>query len=138
MGDREIDAQEDENITHTAVVSQEPLPGTTNRIKIPAHIMNQRVFSILLTIPGVDAQPDTIDKGPYGPWFYLTEKYAAEHLTLFAINNFMHYTDPNSGITVNITIKARKILEDKVNPATPPLAPTPSPARSSRPLYSTL
>jgi hypothetical protein len=41
MGDPEIDAQEDENITHTAVVSQEPLPGTTNRIKILAHIMNQ-------------------------------------------------------------------------------------------------
>jgi hypothetical protein len=117
MGDPEIDAQEDENITHTAVVSQEPLPGTTNRIKILAHIMNQRVFSILLTIRGVDAQPDTIDKGPYRPWFYLTEKYAAEQLTLFAINNPMHYTDPNSGINVNITIKSRKILEDKANSA---------------------
>jgi hypothetical protein len=104
-------------VYHTAVVSQEPLPGTTNRIKILAHIMNQRVFSILLTIRGVDAQPDTIDKGPYRPWFYLTEKYAAEQLTLFAINNPMHYTDPNSGINVNITIKSRKILEDKANSA---------------------
>jgi hypothetical protein len=46
MGDPEIDAQEDENITHTAVVSQEPLPGTTNRIKIP--ILNKQVFFIPL------------------------------------------------------------------------------------------
>jgi hypothetical protein len=51
MGDLEIDAQEDENITHTAVVSQDPLPGTTNRIKIP--IMNKQVFFIPLTTPGV-------------------------------------------------------------------------------------
>jgi hypothetical protein len=50
MGDPEIDAQEDENITHTAVVSQEPLPGTTNRIKIP--IRNKQVFFIPLTTPG--------------------------------------------------------------------------------------
>jgi hypothetical protein len=50
MGDPEIDAQEDENITHTAVVSQEPLPGNTNRIKIP--IMNKQVFFIPLTTPG--------------------------------------------------------------------------------------
>jgi hypothetical protein len=47
MGDPEIEAQEDENITHTAVVSQEPLPGTTNRIKIP--ILNKQVFFIHLT-----------------------------------------------------------------------------------------
>jgi hypothetical protein len=45
-----IDAQEDENITHTAVVSQEPLPGTTNRIKNP--ILNKQVFFIPLTTPG--------------------------------------------------------------------------------------
>jgi len=34
--------------------------------------MNQRIFTILLSsIAGVDAQPDTLDKGPcYGPWFY--------------------------------------------------------------------
>jgi hypothetical protein len=50
MCDPEIDAQEDENITRTAVVSQEPLPGTTNRIKIP--IMNKQVFFISLTTPG--------------------------------------------------------------------------------------
>jgi exonuclease III len=50
MGDPEIDAQEDENITHTAVVSQESLPGITNRIKIP--IMNKQVFFIPLTTPG--------------------------------------------------------------------------------------
>jgi hypothetical protein len=50
MGDPEIDAQEGENITHTAVVSQEPPPGTTNRIKIP--IMNKQVFFIPLTTPG--------------------------------------------------------------------------------------
>jgi hypothetical protein len=52
MCDPEIDAQEDENITHTAVVSQsqEPLPGTTNRINIP--IMNKQVFFIPLTTPG--------------------------------------------------------------------------------------
>jgi hypothetical protein len=50
MGDPEIDAQEDENITHTAVVSQKPLPDTTNRIKIP--IMNKQVFFIPLTTPG--------------------------------------------------------------------------------------
>jgi hypothetical protein len=50
MGDPEIDAQEDENITHTAVASQEPLPCTTNRIKIP--IMNKQVFFIPLTTPG--------------------------------------------------------------------------------------
>jgi hypothetical protein len=50
MGDPEIDAQEDENITHTDVVSQEPLPGTTNRIKIS--IMNKQVYFIPLTTPG--------------------------------------------------------------------------------------
>jgi hypothetical protein len=50
MGDPEIDAQEDENITHTAVVSQEPLPGTTNRIKNP--ILNKQVFFFIpLTTP---------------------------------------------------------------------------------------
>jgi exonuclease III len=50
MGDPEIDAQEDENITHTDVVSQEPLPGTTSRINIP--ILNKQVFFIPLTTPG--------------------------------------------------------------------------------------
>eukprot|EP00962_Isochrysis_galbana_P035394 scaffold12131_cov112-Isochrysis_galbana.AAC.11 len=71
MDDPDIDAEEDENITHMAVVTQEPPPGVA-RVKIPAQSMNQRIFTILLSsIAGVDAQPDTLDKGPYGPWFYL-------------------------------------------------------------------
>eukprot|EP00962_Isochrysis_galbana_P021056 scaffold6194_cov131-Isochrysis_galbana.AAC.4 len=65
MDDPDIDAEEDENITHMAVVTQEPPPGVA-RVKIPAQSMNQRIFTILLSsIAGVDAQPDTLDKGPY-------------------------------------------------------------------------
>eukprot|EP00962_Isochrysis_galbana_P040975 scaffold14925_cov97-Isochrysis_galbana.AAC.2 len=90
--DIDIDAEEDENITHMAVVTQEPPPGVP-RIKISAQSMNQRIFTILLSsIAGVDAQPDTLDKGPYGPWFYLIEQYAAEQLTMVAINNALSTT----------------------------------------------
>eukprot|EP00962_Isochrysis_galbana_P038533 scaffold13687_cov125-Isochrysis_galbana.AAC.4 len=41
MDDPNIDAEEDENITHMAVVTQEPPPGVA-RVKIPAQSMNQR------------------------------------------------------------------------------------------------
>jgi hypothetical protein len=112
MDNADIDAEEDEHITHMAVVSQEVQPGTT-RIKISAQTMNQKIFSILLAcIAGVDAQPDTLDKGPYGPWYYLMELYAAEQLALYGATNQLTYTDPTSGRTVKIIIQCRKILEE--------------------------
>eukprot|EP00962_Isochrysis_galbana_P007054 scaffold1896_cov121-Isochrysis_galbana.AAC.21 len=48
MDDPDINAEEDENITHMAVVTQEPPPGVA-RVKIPAQSMNQRIFTILLS-----------------------------------------------------------------------------------------
>eukprot|EP00962_Isochrysis_galbana_P011699 scaffold3299_cov116-Isochrysis_galbana.AAC.4 len=75
-----------------------PQPGVA-RVKIPAQSMNQRIFTILLSsIAGVDAQPDTLDKGPYGPWFYLMEQYAAEQLALFATNNPLYYYEGENKI----------------------------------------
>eukprot|EP00962_Isochrysis_galbana_P009030 scaffold2507_cov122-Isochrysis_galbana.AAC.21 len=113
MDDPDIDAEEDENITHMAVVTQEPPPGVA-RVKIPAQSMNQRIFTILLSsIAGVDAQPDTLDKGPYGPWFYLMEQYAAEQLALFATNNPLYYYEGENKI--HIKIESRKILDDANN-----------------------
>eukprot|EP00962_Isochrysis_galbana_P037485 scaffold13144_cov116-Isochrysis_galbana.AAC.1 len=96
-----------------AVVTQEPPPGVA-RVKIPAQSMNQRIFTILLSsIAGVDAQPDTLDKGPYGPWFYLMEQYAAEQLALFATNNPLYYYEGENKI--HIKIECRKILDDANN-----------------------
>jgi hypothetical protein len=59
------DVEEDSNLTHVAVVPQEPDP-VLPRVKIAAQAINQIIFTILLSIPGVDPSPDTIDKGPYG------------------------------------------------------------------------
>eukprot|EP00962_Isochrysis_galbana_P019354 scaffold5640_cov136-Isochrysis_galbana.AAC.1 len=64
----DIDAEEDENITHMAVVTQEPPPGVA-RVKIPAQSMNQRIFTILYSraSPASTPNPTLSTRGPTAP-----------------------------------------------------------------------
>jgi hypothetical protein len=100
--------EEDPNLTHVAVVSQEPYP-VHPRIKISAQTINQMIRTMLLSIPGVDPQPDTIDKGPFGSWMYMMEAYAAERLALACITNPLTYTEGQR------IIHLRRILEEANN-----------------------
>jgi hypothetical protein len=90
-----------------AVVSQETEPDKP-RIKISAQTIKQKIFAILLTIAGVDAQPDTLDKGP---WYYLMEQYAAEQLVIWnnTANNKIRWVE--EGITYFSRIECRRIMD---------------------------
>jgi hypothetical protein len=97
--------EEDPNLTHVAVVSQESYP-VLPRIKISAQTIKRM-------IPGVNLQPDTSDKGPFGSWMYMMNAYAAEQLTLACITNPLTYTKGQR--IIRLRVKCRRILDEANN-----------------------
>jgi hypothetical protein len=71
------------------------------------------IFTILLSIPGVDPQPDTIDKRPFGSCMYMMEAHAAEQLALACITNPLTYTVGQR--IIRLRVECRRILEEANN-----------------------